>query len=127
MSSLNFSPDGTVLATGSYYENMTKLWDTKTWQLQGDPIECGYIVTCVRYSPSGELLAIETTENIQICNSISEPVRKVEDYISRYIVHNHKNWHNSAIDHHIVIRKGDSLIFLQNLMIGTRPSNSQSK
>ncbi|KAG1893754.1 uncharacterized protein F5891DRAFT_1258305 [Suillus fuscotomentosus] len=35
--------------------------------MQGDPIECG-IVNCVRYSPSGELLAIATGSDIQIYN-----------------------------------------------------------
>jgi WD40 repeat protein len=59
--SVDFSPDGTVLATGSY-DGMTKFWCTKTWQMQGDPIECG-LVKCVRYSPSGELLAIATYQN----------------------------------------------------------------
>jgi WD40 repeat protein len=44
-----------------------KFWCTKTWQMQGDPIECGY-VRCVRYSPSGELLAIATSKDIQIYN-----------------------------------------------------------
>jgi WD40 repeat protein len=62
--SVDFSPDGTVLATGSY-DGMTKFWCTKTWQMQGDPFECG-VVNCVRYSPSGQLLAIATTDNIQI-------------------------------------------------------------
>jgi WD40 repeat protein len=64
---VDFSPDGTVLATGSY-DGMTKFWCTKTWQMQGDPIECDY-VCCVRYSPSGELLAIATYDNIHIYNS----------------------------------------------------------
>ncbi|KAG1800320.1 uncharacterized protein HD556DRAFT_1439176 [Suillus plorans] len=68
ISSLDFSPDGTVLATGSLFDEMTKLWNTKTWQLQGDPIECQF-VNCVRYSPSGELLAIATNHDIQIYNS----------------------------------------------------------
>ncbi|KAG2338323.1 hypothetical protein BDR05DRAFT_705075 [Suillus weaverae] len=62
--SLDFSP-GPVLATGSY-DNTTKLWNTKTWQLQGNPIECGGYVYCVRYSPSGEFLAIATRDKIQI-------------------------------------------------------------
>ncbi|KAG1785862.1 uncharacterized protein HD556DRAFT_1450301 [Suillus plorans] len=66
--SLDFSPDGTVLATGAFREKMTKLWNTKTWQLQGETIECD-CVRCVRYSPSGELLAIATYEDIQIYNS----------------------------------------------------------
>jgi WD40 repeat protein len=35
--------------------------------MQGDPIECG-VVYCIRYSPSGELLAIATSKNIQIYN-----------------------------------------------------------
>jgi WD40 repeat protein len=55
--SVDFSPDGTVLATGAD-DGMTKFWCTKTWQMQGDPIECR--AACIRYSPSGELLAIAT-------------------------------------------------------------------
>jgi WD40 repeat protein len=66
INSVDFSPDGTVLATGSH-DGTTKFWCTKTWQMQGDPIECS--AACIRYSPSGELLAI-ATENIQIYNSV---------------------------------------------------------
>jgi WD40 repeat protein len=65
--SLDFSPDGKVLATGSY-DGMTKMWNTKTQELQGNPIECGSHVNCVRYSPSGELLAVATNQNVQIYN-----------------------------------------------------------
>jgi WD40 repeat protein len=65
--SVDFSPDGAVLATGSH-DKTTKFWSTKTWQMQGEPIKCGSYVTCVRYSPSGELLAIATYKNIQIYN-----------------------------------------------------------
>jgi WD40 repeat protein len=65
ISSVDFSPDCTVLATGSF-DGMT-FWCTKTWQMQGDPIKCGY-VNCIRYSPSGELLAIATSEDMQIYN-----------------------------------------------------------
>jgi WD40 repeat protein len=65
--SVDFSPDGAVLATGSN-DKTTKFWCTKTWQMQGEPIQCGGWVYCVRYSPSGELLAIGTLENIQIYN-----------------------------------------------------------
>jgi WD40 repeat protein len=63
--SVDFSPDGTVLATGSS-DGMTKFWCTKSWQMQGDPIKCGGYR--IRYSPSGELLAIATYPNIQIYN-----------------------------------------------------------
>ncbi|KAG2741280.1 WD40 repeat-like protein [Suillus brevipes Sb2] len=63
--SVDFSPDGTVLATGS--RGGMKFWCTKTWKMQGDPIENGF-ANCVRYSPSGELLAIATRDNIQIYN-----------------------------------------------------------
>ncbi|KAG1790602.1 uncharacterized protein HD556DRAFT_1488069 [Suillus plorans] len=56
--SVAFSPDGTV-----------KFWCTKTWQMQGEPIECGYAES-VRYSPSGELLAIATGSNIEIYNPL---------------------------------------------------------
>ncbi|KAG1799939.1 uncharacterized protein HD556DRAFT_1439606 [Suillus plorans] len=65
--SLDFSLDGMVLATGSG-DDTVKFWCTKTWQMQGNPIKCGSEVNCVRYSPSGELLAIATRDNIQIYN-----------------------------------------------------------
>jgi len=63
--SVDFSSDGTVLATGSF-DYTIQFWCTKTWQTQGEPIKCGSFVSCVRYSPSGEHLAIATQDNIQI-------------------------------------------------------------
>ncbi|KAG2128625.1 WD40-repeat-containing domain protein [Suillus bovinus] len=68
ITSVDFSPDGTVLATGSH-DDTVKFWCTQTWQMQGEPIECGAWVHCIRYSPSGELLAIATYGDIQIHNS----------------------------------------------------------
>ncbi|KAG0694713.1 WD40-repeat-containing domain protein [Suillus ampliporus] len=67
INSLDFSPNGAELAVGS--EDMTKLWSTKTWQLQGT-IEHKYPnhVNCVQYSPSGKLLAIATFREVQIWN-----------------------------------------------------------
>ncbi|KAG0709869.1 WD40-repeat-containing domain protein [Suillus ampliporus] len=71
---LHFSPDGNVLATGSA-DGTTKLWNTKTWQVQGSPIKFSDYVRCVQYSPSGEHLAIATDSNIHIYNSgTREPV-----------------------------------------------------
>lgn len=62
------SPDGTMLATGS--SDMTaKIWSTENWQLQGNPIDCGSEVFCVRYSPSGRLLAIATMKDIRILDT----------------------------------------------------------
>jgi WD40 repeat protein len=66
ISTVDLSPDGTVLATSGSSDGMTKFWCTKTWQMQGDPIKC--CGSCIRYSPSGELLAIATYQNIQIYN-----------------------------------------------------------
>jgi WD40 repeat protein len=72
ISSMDFSPNGTVLAIGSW--NRVKFWCTKTWQMQGEPIDCVYgFVHCVRYSPSGEVLAIATPNNVQIYNTGTRP------------------------------------------------------
>jgi WD40 repeat protein len=65
--SVDFSPDGAVLATVSR-DDTKKFWCTKTWQMQGEPIQCGDWVYYVRYSPSGQLLAIATHKIIQIYN-----------------------------------------------------------
>ena len=67
--SLDFSPDSATLATGSS-DNTVKLWSTDKWQLQGTSFNCGSPVTFIRYSPSGELLAIATYDNIHIWNPV---------------------------------------------------------
>lgn len=66
--SLDFSHDGTVLASGSM-DWMTKFWSTATWKMEGNPIESSTWVNCVRYSPSGKLLAIATNTSLKIYNS----------------------------------------------------------
>ncbi|KAG0705284.1 hypothetical protein DFH29DRAFT_1077689 [Suillus ampliporus] len=66
--SLDFAPHGKVLATGSW-DGTTKLWNTTTWQIEGNPMQCSGSIYCVQYSPSGELLAIATSSNIEIYNS----------------------------------------------------------
>ncbi|OAX39465.1 WD40 repeat-like protein [Rhizopogon vinicolor AM-OR11-026] len=65
---LDFSPDGTTLVTGSF--EGCKLWNTKTWQLQGESFgsSFAYGIHCIRYSPSGELLAIAANNAIEIWN-----------------------------------------------------------
>jgi WD40 repeat protein len=70
--SLDFSPDGATLATGSL-DCTTKLWSTVTWQrLQSGPIKCNNPVNFVRYSPNGKLLAIATNQDVQIWNTVTK-------------------------------------------------------
>jgi WD40 repeat protein len=86
--SIDFSPDGTVLATGSSdHDCIVKFWCTKTWQMQGDPINCGAcVVFCVRYSSSGELLAVATDAAIHIYNT---GTRKC---VASFKAHTEYNW-----------------------------------
>jgi len=77
VTSMDLSPDGATLATGSC-DGKTQLWNTASWEVQGQPIDVtadpkrywdpSNCVNCVRYSPSGELLAIATGMFIQIWN-----------------------------------------------------------
>jgi len=57
---LDCSPNSTLMASGSL-DTTTELWDTKKWQVQGNPIGCGARVRYVRYSPSGNILPSQQT------------------------------------------------------------------
>ncbi|KAG2744101.1 WD40 repeat-like protein [Suillus brevipes Sb2] len=87
--SVDFSPDGTVLATVSS-DGMTKFWCTKTWQMSGDPIDCGDVF-CVRYSPSGELLAIATLRNIRIYNP------GTRECVASFKAHTNQTFRNATV------------------------------
>ena len=82
ISLLDFSPDNAALATVSG-DNTIKLWRTDTWQIHGNPINVGEQIDCVRYSPSGHLLAIETLKFIQIWNPSGQKcITKLRAYCS---------------------------------------------
>ncbi|KAG2037312.1 WD40-repeat-containing domain protein, partial [Suillus americanus] len=65
--SLDFSADGTTLASAG--DRTVKFWCTTAWKENQDAIHLDAVVHCVRYSSSGELLAIATENSIYIYNS----------------------------------------------------------
>jgi WD40 repeat protein len=77
--SLDFSPDGKVLATGSTDKSL-KLWCTETWKLLGNSIHFDDHVSHVRYSPSGELLAIAAAKVEIYSSSTRKCIAKLEAY-----------------------------------------------
>ncbi|KAG1890759.1 WD40-repeat-containing domain protein [Suillus subluteus] len=64
--SLDFSADGTTLASAG--DRTVRFWCTAAWKENQDAIPLDAVVHCVRYSSSGELLAIATENNIYIYN-----------------------------------------------------------
>ncbi|KAJ8579981.1 WD40 repeat-like protein [Rhizopogon salebrosus TDB-379] len=62
---LDISPDGSIVASGSF-DRTVILWDTTTWQRNGDPLKCEAHVSDVRFSPTGQLGVASTDKHIQI-------------------------------------------------------------
>jgi WD40 repeat protein len=64
VTTLDISPDGEILASGSY-DRTVILWDTSTWKRKGHPLFCGSLINDIRFSPTGQL-GVATNEDIQI-------------------------------------------------------------
>ena len=63
VSSLSFSPDGTLLAIGTKGENAVSLWDVATRQQVATPLQSESWVPSLPFSPDGTLLAIVSERN----------------------------------------------------------------
>ncbi|KAJ8593414.1 WD40 repeat-like protein [Rhizopogon salebrosus TDB-379] len=90
ITSLDFSPDGAVLATVSW-DKTIEMWSTKTWHVHGNPIDSGEKIFCVRYAPSGELLAIATANDIQVWN----PHKTSRECVAKFRAVDISAWHIS--------------------------------
>jgi WD40 repeat protein len=99
ISSLDFSRDGAVLASGSL-DKTTKLWNTETWRvpMDGNPISNHNQVHCVRFSPSGEFVAIATTNHIEIWNTrLDRPNTSLLNFRTRKCIAKIDVWHNYSL------------------------------
>ncbi|KAG2115045.1 WD40-repeat-containing domain protein [Suillus clintonianus] len=64
VTTLDISPDGKILASGSL-DRTVILCDTTTWQRKGQPLACGSPIFDIRFSPTGQL-GVATPQDIQI-------------------------------------------------------------
>ncbi|OAX34763.1 hypothetical protein K503DRAFT_868710 [Rhizopogon vinicolor AM-OR11-026] len=94
ITSLDFSPDGAVLATVSW-DKTIELWNTKTWHVEGNPINSDEKIFCVRFSPSDELLAIATANDIQIWNPRASATSSGRQCIAKFRAVDISAWHVS--------------------------------
>ncbi len=92
--SLDFSPDGKLLASAGGYT--VRIWDVATAKTAGEDIHDNPEVLCVRFSPDGKLLAISDGDSERLHSTGQETEITLYEVASRTVIRRLQGHANSV-------------------------------